>query len=464
MQQVGLLWILTSPRLKAGLTRPTQVLNDVLDLQRMDAGRFEITPRPFNLNSTLTSMLGGVRVAAEAKGLKLDVELDANVDKLQPDPNGEGLIVVGDPIRLGQVLTNLTSNAIKFSAAAGEIRVVTRLIPTVLPGVHSAPTSPAEDPKPRRSQFERLESTDGGTATAVNTHERSPRPRASDYVTFRVEVHDSGPGVRPSDLAGSRLFRPFRQTRVGRASGEGSGLGLAIVRQIINLSDGRLGIFSKKGQGAQFWFELTYRVACPREIMEAQATATPGPAPAPPPSIQIPLVHKEALLGRTVSIEVPPLPPSAPSAPLVDDSNEIAEEPLRCLVVDDDPLTRMLFQRMLMRSGVVTVDTATNGKECVDLLLGKPPDIPVKLYDVVFLDNQMPLMTGEEAVRTLREAGRDDYVVGCTGNALTEDQLSYLRAGANQIIPKPILLGQISQALANARERKASRNAVQGPS
>lgn len=117
-----------------------QVLNDVLDLQRrldmrshsraslictfagMDAGRFEMTPRPFNLHGTLSSMLGSVKVATDSKNLSLVVELDPRIDALQSDLSEDGLYVVGDPIRLGQVLTNLTSNAIKFSPS-GEIKV-----------------------------------------------------------------------------------------------------------------------------------------------------------------------------------------------------------------------------------------------------------------------------------------------------------------------------------------------------
>lgn len=65
--------------------------------------------------------------------------------------------------------------------------------------------------------------------------------------------------------------------------------------------------------------------------------------------------------------------------------------------------------------------------------------------------------SGEDAVRQLRMAGRSDlYVVGCTGNALKDDQEAYLRAGADYIIPKPILLAQISAALAVAKERRAA--------
>lgn len=81
----------------------------------MDAGRFEMTPRPFNLHQTLTSMLGTTRVATEAKGLQLSIHLDPHIDELAPSPGADGLWVLGDPVRLGQVLRNITSNAVKVS-------------------------------------------------------------------------------------------------------------------------------------------------------------------------------------------------------------------------------------------------------------------------------------------------------------------------------------------------------------
>lgn len=81
-----------------------------------------MTPRPFNLHSTLSQMLGSVKVATDSKNLQLVVELDPRVDELQNQLDGDGLFVVGDPIRLGQVLTNLTSNAVKFTPS-GQIKV-----------------------------------------------------------------------------------------------------------------------------------------------------------------------------------------------------------------------------------------------------------------------------------------------------------------------------------------------------
>ncbi|KAM0752870.1 hypothetical protein T439DRAFT_323479 [Meredithblackwellia eburnea MCA 4105] len=462
--------------LDSSLTTMQQVLNDVLDLQRMDAGKFEMTPRPFNLHKALTAMINSTRVATDAKAIKLNYHFDPAIDDLQLDTGGDGVYVVGDPIRLQQIVTNITSNATKFTPPERSIDVSVKLVPTVPLSSLMSPAVPSTPFKPGGSPgSEKVMSEKGDSTVAGHTDTTAVEGSANDFVTFRVEVADSGPGIRPSDLAGSRLFRPFAQTRVGRASGEGSGLGLAIVRQIISLSDGRLGIRSRKGEGAIFWFELTYRLASPAETAEAKAVTAPlsTPVRGAAPMTTNPRVgvgYVPLLTPLPAPLESPPsftipITPTSLDSPPSPSTSEITEEPLHCLVVDDDPLTRVLFTRMLTRLGA-TVETATNGKECVDLILGVPSETapferPAPRHvDLICLDNSMPVMNGEEAVRMLRMEGQTDlYVVGCTGNALTEDQQAYLRAGADRIIPKPVLLRDVAEILATAAERRAKRRA-----
>lgn len=126
---------------------------------------------------------------------------------------------------------------------------------------------------------------------------------------------------------------------------------------------------------------------------------------------------------------------------------------MRVLVVDDDPLTRKLMTRMLTRLGC-RVTTAENGEVALDLILHPNNTRPTPSsedtsssglldgsfsvsgddpkYAVVFLDNQMPVMSGLEAVSRLRKRGRRDFVVGVTGNALLTDQEEYINAGVDQ--------------------------------
>lgn len=116
------------------------------------------------------------------------------------------------------------------------------------------------------------------------------------------------------------------------------------------------------------------------------------------------------------------LPPSRPGGPPA-----TVQPGLRVLVVDDDALTRTMMNRLLTRLGCM-VTTAENGEIALEMVLsghGGP-------FAVVFLDNQMPVMSGLTMVAKLRKAGRTDFVVGVTGNALLLDQEEYLEAGVDR--------------------------------
>jgi osomolarity two-component system sensor histidine kinase SLN1 len=102
---------------------------------------------------------------------------------------------------------------------------------------------------------------------------------------------------------------------------------------------------------------------------------------------------------------------------------------LRVLVVDDDALTRTMMSRMLTRLGC-TVSTAENGEIALEMVLSSHNG----RFAVVFLDNQMPVMSGLSMVAKLRKAGRKDFVVGVTGNALLSDQEEYLEAGVDRCV------------------------------
>jgi len=152
----------------------------------------------------------------------------------------------------------------------------------------------------------------------------------------------------------------------------------------------------------------------------------------------------------------------------------------RVLVVDDDPLTRKLMSRMLTRLGC-KVYTAENGEFALDLILGtgsRPTPssedtgsggfcldaLPLDedRFAVIFLDNQMPVLSGLEAVARLRNMGRKDFVVGVTGNALLTDQQDYLDAGVDHVLTKPVYEKSIKTMLAIAEERQ-KQNGLPSP-
>jgi signal transduction histidine kinase/DNA-binding NarL/FixJ family response regulator len=174
-------------------TALTQVISDLLDLARIEAGRFELRRMDFDLAALLASLRRAYGVLCEAQGLRF--QLDA-------EP-GLPAHVHGDPTRLRQVLANYLNNALKFGRR-GTVSLVAR-----------------------RCGPDRL----------------------------RFEVVDEGDGIAEVDLP--RLFTPFEQLHSGRdrRSG-GSGLGLAICRELALLMDGQVGVASHAGAGSRFWVEL----------------------------------------------------------------------------------------------------------------------------------------------------------------------------------------------------------------
>lgn len=156
------------------------------------------------------------------------------------------------------------------------------------------------------------------------------------------------------------------------------------------------------------------------------------------------------------------------------------DPPIIVLVVDDDRLTRTVMSRMLTRLGC-NVSTAENGEIALEMIVSGPGTLKAEggpdsmafdpshdnekdqngegtengyAYDAVFLDNQMPVMSGLEVVSKLREMGRADFVVGITGNALINDQEEYTEAGVDHILTKPVFESSLVKMLTIADERR----------
>jgi PAS domain S-box-containing protein len=193
------------------------IIDDILDLSKVEAGRLEIDSVPFAPGAWLPDSLDPFRGRFAAKGLSLDLAIDPGLPQT----------LVGDPARLGQVLTNLVGNALKFTGRGG-VRV-----------------------------------TLGGS------------PLADGRFELAVEVQDSGIGIGEDTQA--RLFAPFTQADASttRRYG-GTGLGLAICRRLRDLMGGRIWVESRAGEGARFC------VRVPLPIGAAQAGVVPAVRPQAP--------------------------------------------------------------------------------------------------------------------------------------------------------------------------------------
>ena len=173
------------------------IINDILDFSKIEAGKMNVESVPFRLDSVLNNLADVVQVKAEEKNLPIVFERSDDVP----------LSLEGDPLRLGQVLLNLVSNAIKFTEQGG-ITLSIRLLQS-----------------------------------------------CGDEVELRFSVKDTGIGL--SDEAQKRLFKAFSQadTSTTRQYG-GTGLGLAISKQLVELMGGEINVFSKMGMGSEFFFTV----------------------------------------------------------------------------------------------------------------------------------------------------------------------------------------------------------------
>ena len=445
------------------------VINDILDFSKIEAGRLDIETTDFKLDEVIASVTTLTAQKAHDKGL----EFLAYVAPAIPEQ------LLGDPLRLGQILTNLVNNAVKFTDR-GEIRLNIELI-----------------------------------------------ERTGDKVQLKCSVRDTGIGMTPDQSA--KLFQPFRQADMSTTRKHGgTGLGLTISRRLVDLMGGRIWLDSEPGVGTTFFFTVwlgvgsatttgrvvpeklgRFRVlvvddnAAAREILrEALATlasrvdvvgsgkeaiaAVQECDAADPYDIvfmdwRMPgmdglqasrhiksdetLGHRPAIVlvtafGREevreeaerLQLEGFLLKPVTKSMIVDTLVNVFADggEDLRgaadggqasrlrgarILVTEDNEINQQIAVELLEGAGA-TVTVANNGREAVELLSG-PGEPP---FDVVMMDLQMPEMDGYQATARLRSDLRlaSLPIIAMTAHATVEERQRCLAAGMNDHVAKPI--------------------------
>ncbi len=452
------------------------LINDILDFSKIEAGKLSLEHIPFDLRDVIDTVAELIGHKAQEKGVELLFDLPAEVP----------VLLVGDPLRLGQVLTNFGSNAVKFTDAG---QVVIR-------------------------------------AQAVN-----PTPAG---IRLRFSVLDSGIGISAEDQR--RLFQPFTQAdqSTTRRYG-GTGLGLAISRQLVGLMAGEVGLSSQVGVGSDFHFTATFgaqhgdgmpssdtldalgsmrvlvvhdnRVA--RELLPKMVRALGMEADAAGDSdealrlaeaaqregrpFQIALVDAQlqamdgiacaltlraetnlpALLMATpfdrngesrllvhapLAIEGVVMKPLTtrsllralsshfgikPKLPLDGDGAATDQfHGLRVLLAEDDVVNQEVARAILGQAGIEVV-VADDGQQALERL-------GAERFDLVLMDCQMPVMDGYEAARILRTDPRwaDLPVIAMTANAMVGDREAVLAAGMNDYVTKPIEIDVLFRAIA----------------
>ncbi len=200
------------------------LINDILDLSKIEARKMEINPTALNLPTFLEGVVGIIYMRAQEKKISFHYEA-------QNLP----LAVLADEKRLRQILLNLLGNAIKFTAeGAVTLRVM---------GI--------------RNQ-----------ELGIRSRESSI-PNSQFLIPIRFEVEDSGVGIAPENIA--KIFEPFEQVGEVKQRNEGTGLGLAITRQLVQLMGSELHVKSELGKGSTFWFEIDLFAASLQETMQTKS-------------------------------------------------------------------------------------------------------------------------------------------------------------------------------------------------
>jgi len=319
------------------------LLNDVLDLSKIEAGKVELAETPFRLDDKVAAVGAIYRDLATEKGLDLHV-------RVAPEAAG---LWMGDKLRIRQVLCNLVSNAVKFTAT-------------------------------------------GSVTLAV---EATP-----DGVRFTVT--DTGIGFEQA-AAGS-LFRKFEQADASttRRYG-GTGLGLSISHSLAHLMGGTITATSRPGEGACFTVDLPLR----------RALASEEACPVPAPGIE---------------------PVSADG------------QPLRILAAEDNATNRMVLHALIEPLDAELL-LVTNGREAVEAFAGGR-------FDVVLMDVQMPEMNGLDATRAIRRRETEEGwaptpILALTANVMSHQLESYLAAGMDGHIAKPLDVAALYAALEGVMTR-----------
>ena len=448
------------------------VINDILDFSKIEAGKLDLETTDFQIDEVVSSVITLTAQKAHDKGL----EFLADVSRTIPEH------LRGDPLRLGQILTNLVNNAVKFTER-GEVRLTIGLL-----------------------------------------------ERAGDKVELKFSVSDTGIGMTREQA--SRLFQPFTQADMSTTRKHGgTGLGLTISRRLVELMGGRIWLESEPGAGSTFsftaWFELSaarsarrivperlsrLRVlvvddnAAAREILQeplraivsrvdvvasgTEAITAVGQADATAPydlvfmDWRMPgldgfqttrriksdetLAHQPAIVlvtafGREEVREeaerlhldgflVKPVTKSMIVDTLVNlfgdptHGGAVASVPAneqagrlrraRILLVEDNEINQQIAVELLEGAGA-TVRVAGNGREAVQILSDGPQPPP---FDLVLMDLQMPEMDGYQATANLRADRRFASlpIIAMTAHATLEERQRCLASGMNDHVAKPI--------------------------
>jgi PAS domain S-box-containing protein len=370
------------------------IVNELLDFSKIESGQLSLEIQPFEIQRCLEVVVDLFRSQANAKGLQLHWDILA----------GTPQSLIGDVTRIRQVLNNLISNAVKFTAQ-GTISVQIGPYQPFPAGLSSPGPSTLGIP--------------AGSAGSAG----------SEGLHLLIAVHDTGMGISPESLP--RLFRPFSQadSSITRRFG-GTGLGLVICDRLLHLMGGQIWVESHNQVGGNPPADWQLRHPNETGAHFYFMVAAETPSALAVPSSQSLRSMADAAAGLAMDLTSVGLSPAS-----------LPPQTLRILIVEDVAVNQQVALKLLERLGY-GADVVGNGWEALDALQRRS-------YDLVFMDVQMPEMDGLEATTHLRRMDRSlqPWVVGMTAFAGERDRDRCLTVGMNDYVTKPIDRQELTRAL-----------------
>ncbi|GAQ09493.1 hypothetical protein ALT_6814 [Aspergillus lentulus] len=426
-----------------------KIVDDVLTFSKVDAGMLTLTPRRVQPRRQLATSLTMFRPELRKQNIEFEYKLDHSYEEQGID------WVMADLDRMSQVLINLVSNAIKFTAkSGGEMKVRVSM--------GASTTRPPSYP-PNVVFF-------NSDATALRL-DKTQQAEWGDGPTayIMVAVRDTGIGI--SDEAQKRLFERFNQAtpRTESIYG-GSGLGLNVSRRLCHLHGGEIGVSSKEGEGSTFGFFFAVRKSdsvgepststtdeqdrtCRKilslgdEMTDANHQMTSPAIPEDPEVTYIeeinPACNSDGRKDHTAKIaeEATDAESSTTTTPERRDSQTDNQH---ILVVEDNIINQRILSRKLQGLGF-SVTEASNGREALDA-------VKKDHFDCILMDQAMPVMDGNSATKAIRElekerSGQHTPVLGVTANVRVEQQEEMLQSGMDDVIHKPYKMDELTDKI-----------------
>ena len=368
---------------------------------------------PINI---INSSLHMFRQVSSDKGVSLELPSQIALTDECVLQSGVKLKLISDSHKISQVLSNFVSNALKFTSSGGSVKVTASM------RSHEFIASSFVEMNKEVSM------SDIKTKLIDSLEEKYHTWSKIDIHWLYMEFQDSGVGIEESDIA--KLFKEIVQFNPNaNQDGKGSGLGMFITKGLIDLHCGFVKVESMGINNG-----TTFTLAIPLFAMTPKS---------------------EAMISfrRTFSRQSAQIHPKE-DIKEEDDEDDIDLNNMNFLVVDDSVVNLRMVINLLKRFGA-HCDSATDGAEAVEVvkrsLLSLIDDDGPALYDVILLDNLMPIMNGPEACVQIRELGYTNSIFGLTGHALKEDVSHFLNSGADVILTKPLNLKEFRRAIANRK-------------